>query len=178
MNLYFKFIYLLMKRMIRKKKQEITDVCITKFRVDLLDIDLNFHMNNGRYFSIMDLGRFDLMLKTNNFFRFFRNGYYPIVLSESMIFKSSLAPFSQYQVHTKVACWDEKFFYFTQKFVQEEQITSSGSVRICFKQRGRKGIVPTKELIRFFGVESSQNDFSSLAQKHIELDTTLLPREK
>lgn len=151
--------------------------CETKFRVSIFDLDLNFHMNNGRYFSIMDLGRLDLMLKTKNFFRVFLKGYYPLVLSESMNFRKSLGLFQKYSVITKVDSWDKKFFYFTQDFIVQNKTCSTSSVRVCFKQRGRKGIVPTQELLEFFKVNMTQKDISKLALKHIDLDNSLNPRD-
>lgn len=176
MNLYFKFLTLLCRRFFWSKKQSITDTCITYFRVTPFDLDLNFHMNNGRFFSVMDLGRFDLMLKTKSFFSILSKGYYPLVLSETMIFKKSLGLFVKYAVHTKAECWDEKFFYFTQKFFVGRELYTSSSVRICFKQRGRRGIVPTQEIRDILKVKDTDNDLSALALKHIELDSTLIPR--
>lgn len=176
MNLYFKFIVLLFKRISWNKKQKITDACYTKFRVGLLDLDLNFHMNNGRYFSVMDLGRFDLILKNGNLLKLFRNGYYPLILSESMVFKRSLNYFNSYQLETQVVSWDEKFFYITQKFLKDGELVSSGHVRACFKKRGRKGIVPIKEIFDFVGEEYSSQDLNSLAAKQIEIDSILFPR--
>ena len=34
------------------------------FRVSPGDIDVNRHMNNGRYLTIMDLGRIDVLIRT------------------------------------------------------------------------------------------------------------------
>jgi len=41
-----------------------TDVGRMTFRVVPTDLDVLGHMNNGVYFSLMDLGRIDLMIRT------------------------------------------------------------------------------------------------------------------
>lgn len=177
MNLYFKFAFLILKRIFLKRRQGLTDSCVSKFRVSFLDLDLNFHMNNGRYFSVMDLGRFDMMIRTGHFFRLFKSGYFPVVLSESMIFKKSLGLWKAYEVHTKVDGWDKDFFYMTQQFVVAGKVVSSGHVRACFIKRGRKGIVGTSEMFEFIGETHPEIHMTDLAKKHIEMDKTLLPRK-
>ena len=177
MNLYFRFIFLVLSRVLFSKRQEISDTCVTKFRVSLFDLDLNFHMNNGRFFTIMDLGRFDLLLGTGFFFKLIRHGYYPVVLSESAVFRRSLTLFQKFSVETSIDSIDHKFFYMTQKFVHEDRLVASTNVRVCFKNWGRKGVVPPEELYEFFGVPYEHKELSPLAQKQIELDDALAPRQ-
>lgn len=177
MNLFFKFFILIIKRFFDNSEFSIEEACVTKLRVDLFDIDFNLHMNNGRYLSVMDLGRLDLILRTKKFLTLFKRGYFPVVLSESIIFKKSLAPFQRYELHTKITSWDDKFFYFTQTFMDKEEIAAVASVRACFKQRKRKGIVPTKEIIAFFDIENHKDELTELAEKQKEIDLLLLPRD-
>ena len=178
MNLYFKFIALIVKRLFIKKPQGLTENCVSSFRVSIWDLDLNFHMNNGRFFSVMDLGRFDLLFRTGTFFKLFKNGYYPVVLSESMVFKKSLGYFQKYEVHTCLEAWDKDFFYITQKFYRNSEIVASGNIRGCFKKRGKKGLVKIKDLFEFVGEEHHDKELTPIAQKQIALDNTLLPRKK
>ena len=155
-----------------------TDVCVSKFRVSFFDLDLNFHMNNGRFFTVMDLGRFDLLMRAGHFVSMFSAGYYPVVLSESMIFKKSLNLWQAYELHTHIDSWDKDFFYMTQKFVRDGKVVASANVRACFKQRGRKGIVPVKEVFEFVGEEHYNKELSQIASRQIEMDNALLPRNK
>lgn len=178
MNLYFKFLVLLLKRLFFRKEQKITDTCESVFRVGFWDLDLNFHMNNGKFLSVMDLGRFDLLLQTGYFYKIFRQGYYPVVFSESIVFKRSLNYLSKYQVRTKVESWDEQFFYITQRFFYQDKEVASANVRACFKRRGLKGLVKTKTLFSVMGEEFADTQMSELSKKQLELDALLLPRAK
>ena len=177
MNLYWKLLGLILARALWPKSQEFTDPCVSNFRVGFWDLDLNFHMNNGRFLSVMDLGRLDMLMRTGNLGKLFKKGYYPVILSESIIFKKSLSYFNRYQLHTAVESWDRDFFYISQKFVKNEEISASANVRACFKKRGRKGIVPVTEIFSFLGEPHEEQNLGPIVQKQIELDNLLLPRK-
>ena len=63
MNLWFRSLIVLFTVFFRRSLDPL-DESVLKFRVWPTDLDVNFHMNNGRYLTIMDLGRVDLMLRT------------------------------------------------------------------------------------------------------------------
>lgn len=63
MNLLFRFIGLLLFSKARGPLKGL-DECVTPFLVMPMDLDVLMHMNNGKYFSLMDLGRVDLMIRT------------------------------------------------------------------------------------------------------------------
>jgi acyl-CoA thioesterase FadM len=82
--------------------------CISTFRVWPNDLDVLLHMNNGRYFSILDLARVDLMARSGLWAKLKLAGWYPVVVHESMTFRRSLKVFDRYTVRTTVIGWDEK----------------------------------------------------------------------
>ncbi|TBR42003.1 thioesterase [Marinomonas agarivorans] len=177
MNLYFRFFLLLLKRLIVRQPASLFGQCRTSFRVNLLDLDFNMHMNNGRYFAIMDLGRFDLMLKSKTFWEVTKKGYYPVVSSQSIRFKKSLDPFQRFDVITQIDAWDEKDTYINQKFVRNGIVYAEAVVKARFLQRGRKGSVPMSEILALLNIPEPEHPMNELTtqQKHIE---TLLVTEK
>ena len=66
MNLYLR-LFILLIRALFKPRMATLDTSVLHFHVLPNDLDLHRHMNNGRYLSIMDLGRADLMLRTGIF---------------------------------------------------------------------------------------------------------------
>lgn len=170
MNLYFRFIALILKRLVVKNPIDPFSHCTSKCRVNLLDLDFNMHMNNGRYLSIMDLGRFDLMLKSKIFWKIFKQGYYPVVSSQSIRFKKSLGFFMSFDLVTLIESWDERNLYIHQQFIKNDVIYAEGYVKTRFRQRGRKESVPTKEIFELLGVQYQNDKVSELAkvQKNIE----------
>ncbi|HXV22896.1 MAG TPA: acyl-CoA thioesterase [Alphaproteobacteria bacterium] len=85
-------------------------------RVWPTDLDLNLHMNNGRYFTVMDLGRIDLMIRTGVAAWMWRRKWTPVVGSETIRFKRALKPFQRYRLKTRVLCWDERWVFLEQRF--------------------------------------------------------------
>lgn len=174
MNLYVRLVWLLLKRFFVSKPIGIFEVCKTEFRVNPLDLDVNFHMNNGRYLSIMDLGRVDLMIRAGVFMKLVKNGYYPVVVSESIRFKKSLEPFEKFEMSTQTESWDEKNFFMQQKFIRKGEVVAEGYIKARFKQRGRKGSVPTAEIFKIAGHPYEGAKLSEIAKAQNAIDEVLV----
>jgi len=143
-----------------------------------MDLDLNLHMNNGRYLSVMDLGRFDLMLRAGVFYKMIQGGYLPIVKSESISFEKSLTLWQNYNLETQLKAWDEKFFYMTQNFEINGKLVAAAHVRVCFKKRGVRGITPVSELFEFIGADMASVKMTDLAQLHQSQDDLLISQAR
>jgi len=110
-----------------------TDVA---FRVWVNDIDPLLHMNNGRYLTLMDLGRADAILR-NGIRRALRaHGWYSVVASETIRFRQSLDSFARYEMRTRLLGWDERSFFFRQAFVRGGREYASALVRIRILKKG------------------------------------------
>ncbi|MEI7974096.1 MAG: thioesterase family protein [Bdellovibrio sp.] len=174
MNLFFRFFFLLMRRFFERSQQSLLDVCSTSFRVGFLDLDINAHMNNGRYLSLMDLGRVDLMLKTGFFWPLILNGFFPVVLSESIVFRRSLGVWQKFEIQTEVIGWDEKDFFIVQRFICRGQTYATGHIRGRFLKRGQRFSVPTLDLFRFLKLPWSELRSSDLGQLQKSIDEKLM----
>lgn len=152
MNLYFRFILLLLKRIYIFKKISPLDSCETNFWVNPFDLDINLHMNNGRYLSIMDLGRIDLLLKAKCFWSLMFQGYYPVVASEGIRFKRSLQPFQFFKIRTQIDCWTDKDFFIKQEFIQGGSVVAEAYLKGRFLHRIR-GSITSAELFKLIGLE-------------------------
>lgn len=170
MNLYFRFVFLLLKRIFVFHRVDLFAPCATQFWVNPADLDMNLHMNNGRYLSVMDLGRIDLMLRAGVLKKFFKNGYYPVVASESIRFRKSLEPFQTFTLVTQIESWNDVDFFLTQRFMAKGKVVAEGYIRGRFKQRGRKGSVPTAEVFHIAGHGYDGPKLSPLAQAQVQVD--------
>ncbi len=146
MNLIFRFLWLCLKRLCKSAPISLYDPCETHFWVNPLDLDINLHMNNGRYLSIMDLGRMDLMFRSKMFAPLFRRGYYPVVVSQSIRFRRSLELGQTFRVVSQLDSWTTSDFYIRQIFWRGEELIAEGFIKGRFRQRGRKGSVSTEEV--------------------------------
>ena len=66
MNLYLRLLLMSLRARAGRggRPLSIWDTAVTAFRVAPTDLDVLGHMNNGRYASLFDLGRFDLLVRT------------------------------------------------------------------------------------------------------------------
>lgn len=111
------------------------------FRVWLNDLDVFGHMNNGRYQSVMDLGRMDLIYRSGLGKAADKNKWLPLVAAVNMTYKKSLNLGQGYRLITRIVAWDAKWFYVDQRFEIKGQLIARGLVKGLF--RGPEGnVVP------------------------------------
>lgn len=123
---------------------------VLRFRVWPNDLDVNIHMNNGRFLSVMDLGRFDLTFRTGLGKAMLRNRWMPLVGGVTIRYRRSLDPFEAYELHTRLLGWDAKWFYLEQRFLKRGgDLAAEGVVRALF--RGKGGNVATAEVLEQMG---------------------------
>jgi acyl-CoA thioesterase FadM len=113
------------------------------------DIDTNLHLNNGRYLTLMDLGRWDLSIRTGLVPLVLKNKWQPLAGGVAIRYRRPLPPFKAYDLTTRLMCWDHKWFYMEQCFVQDGRAKSRALVRILFK--GKNGNVPPAEIGQALG---------------------------
>lgn len=92
MNLIFRLIRVLLASFWRAPLA-LFDESVVRFRVWPNDLDFNLHMSNGRYLSLMDLGRFDLMACQGLARLMLRNRWQPVVAAQTMVYRRALKPF-------------------------------------------------------------------------------------
>lgn len=119
------------------------------------DLDLNRHMNNGKYLSIMDVGRVDLMVRTGLWRILRQRGWYPVVVSETISFRKSLKPWQSFVIESRAIGFDEQAVYVEQRFVASErggaeELYARAYVRARILKRSG-GVVSIPDLIEAFG---------------------------
>jgi acyl-CoA thioesterase FadM len=143
MNLYLRLLYTIIVSW--RRGGQLGEEQVLRFRTWPHDLDLNFHMNNGRYLTLMDLGRVQLMLRLGFGGKILRSGWMPVIGSVHMRYRRSLAPFRAFELRTRILAWDEKWFYLEQRFFDREDLLATGLVKGLFRRKG--GTVPTAELL-------------------------------
>ncbi len=117
MNLYFRLIYMLIASFFKEKLPSALSTGSLYFHVLPTDLDLNGHMNNGRYLTIMDIGRMDFVLRVKLAGYVIKNGYIPVLSSAKMRYRIPLMPFEEYELQTRILCWDDKWVFMEQRFI-------------------------------------------------------------
>jgi acyl-CoA thioesterase FadM len=118
---------------------------VVSFRVWPGDLDQNRHLNNGRYLTMMDLGRFDLVSRTGLMGHLVRNRWYPVVTGATIRFRRALDAFQCYQLRTRIIAWDETGFFLEQRFERDGNIHAIAVIKGVFL--GREGKVGTQRIV-------------------------------
>jgi acyl-CoA thioesterase FadM len=149
MNLLFRLLGIIIESFFRRKLHPLSE-SVLHLRVLPNDLDLNIHMNNGRYLSLMDLGRLDLLIRTDLAKALVRHRWQPLVGAVNVRYKMSLLPFQKYKLKTKVVGWDEKWFYIEQRFERRNRTIAVGLVKALF--RGDHRNISPQETLRLINV--------------------------
>jgi len=151
MNLYLRLIKVFLFSFFTRGSVDILSETTLHFRVWPNDLDPFMHMNNGRYLTVMDLGRVHFMLRTGMFFDITRRGWRPLLGSAEIQYIRQLDPFTKYELITKIKCWDRKWVYLEQRFVADGKTAAIGLVRGLF--RGKNGNIPTSTIMEMTGIK-------------------------
>jgi acyl-CoA thioesterase FadM len=139
----------------RASKLHIHEVGRAPFHVLPTDLDVLGHMNNGVYFSIMDLGRMDLMIRAGAWAKLSQNGFYPVASNETITFRKSLRPWQRFVLETRIVGYDDRAVFVEQRFVVNGELYARGFMRGRFLKRSG-GTVSMAELSDAIGVDTSE----------------------
>lgn len=134
MNLYLRLIRVLLGGWIQAGTHY-ADTTMSRFRVWLHDLDAFGHMNNGRYLQIMDVARTHWMVRTGVLGAIRRNRWAPLLGGGFIRYRHSLKMFQSYRVHTRLLCWDERWFFLEHVFAdRDDRLVAIGITRAALRR--------------------------------------------
>jgi acyl-CoA thioesterase FadM len=134
MNLFLRLIWVILTWRSRGRVGAL-EASRVSFRVMPHDLDVLRHMNNGRFLSILDLGRVDAMLRSGLAAKLREHGWYPVVAAETILFRKSLTLFQKFDVETQVLGWDSKAFFIGQRFLRDGKVVAQAAIRARFLKK-------------------------------------------
>lgn len=93
------------------------------------DIDILRHMNNGRYLSLFDLGRWDLLVRTGIWDAMNSHGWYAVVSSETITFRKSLQLWQRFVIESRMLGHDDRAVYMEHRAVVAGEVYARAIVR-------------------------------------------------
>jgi acyl-CoA thioesterase FadM len=134
-NLYLR-LFLLLFRLIGLPRKGLLEESRVAFRVLPNDCDINFHMNNGRYLTFMDLGRVHLVTQVGLMPVIIRKRWRAALAAAEVNFIRPLAPFQKFDLVTRIVTWDEKYCYMEQRFESGGALCAHAFVKGLFLDAG------------------------------------------
>ena len=124
---------------------DVLDESRISLRVLPNDVDYNLHLNNGRFLTIMDLGRTDWGMRARAWPRWMKLGWKPLAGSVTIRFDRSIEAMAGYELRSRIVCWDHKWTYFQQEFWNGEQRAAVAYVKVVLKH-GRRTVPPARAM--------------------------------
>lgn len=110
------------------------------------DIDINFHMNNGRYLTICDLTRVDMFIRTGLARTMVNEKWMPVISEHTMKYKKPLKLFKKYEIKMEVAGWDDRAFQMLHTFLVGDRVVAEGTSLGLIVSK--TGVVPPMEVMK------------------------------
>jgi len=154
------------------------DVSRLTFRVWFHDLDPFGHMNNGRYLTIMDLGRTDLMVRSGLARAAYRHQWTPIASAIVIRYRREMRLFQKFRLVTRIVWWDEKQSVIEQLFVldggkHDGHIAAQAMFKGGLYDRAARQFVPVARLMDEVGFKSESPPMSEAVAAYLKTDAEM-----
>jgi acyl-CoA thioesterase FadM len=160
MNLWLRLLHLLATAFLRPRLDPVREVSRLNFRVWPHDLDTSLHLNNGRYWTLMDLGRADLMIRSGLWRTILREGWVPVVSAAKIRFRRELRLFQPFRLETRILTWADAYVVMEHRMIARSRdgadiLSAVALVRAGFYQRTARRFVPVEEMLASVGLQAS-----------------------
>jgi acyl-CoA thioesterase FadM len=149
-NLIFRM-YLTIFLANRASKIRVLDISRVFMRVMPTDLDIQMHMNNGRYLSIMDLGRINMMVRIGFWAIARHNGWFPLVGSVKVDYRRSLTLFQRFEMTSQIVGWDDRWIFVEQHLLSGDKLCARAIFKTMIRSKG--GLVTPTEVMAATGLK-------------------------
>lgn len=129
MNLWLRLLLVFLADTVWRPRLRLLDAGRLPLRVLPTDLDLLGHMTNARFFSVLDLGRLDLLFRSGLLGLVIRKRWAPVVAGCDVRFRRALRPFERFWVESRLAGWDDRWLYLEQTIHCRRGVAASAMVR-------------------------------------------------
>jgi acyl-CoA thioesterase FadM len=178
MNLWFRLMWVLLTARRRGRLSLPGETSMLSFRVWLHDLDPSIHMNNGRYLTLMDLGRLDVLVRSGLWRLVLHNRWTPIASAITIRFQRELRPFQKFRLETRLLCWDSTLVVMEQTFIIDGgPRDGQAAARALFKgglyDRKEKKFVEIARLMSLLGVSEISPPATPEVEAFLQADNQL-----
>ena len=144
MNLYFRLLWVMLIARCRNviTEDDMSNEITTTIMPN--DLDLNLHVNNGRYMTLCDFNRVDLFVRSGLAAIMVRHKLAPIVAQHTMTYIKPLRVFNRIRITMNITHRDEKYFYATHTFYRGGQTVAEGTSRSLVVSRKDGRLTPAQ----------------------------------
>ncbi|MEM7438797.1 MAG: thioesterase family protein [Pseudomonadota bacterium] len=172
MNLYLRLIWALFRTRFMPSLS-IDDTLERTFRVWPNDLDINVHMNNGRYLTMLDLLLVEYFARIGFLRVLMQNNWRPMSGGACITYRRGLKPFQKYRIRYSWAGSNE--FWNVMKF---EFLTMDGELCATGFMKGAavgsRGLVPNAKSFEKLGVTQMNRDLPEAARLWLQAEEAMM----
>jgi len=131
--------------MFAKPEVDLLSTTRISLRVWPNDLDVNLHVNNGRYLALADIGRIHWFARTGLLKIARQHNAWPVIGDAVAKFRHDLRAFQAFEIHTRLIGWDRKWGFLEHRFVRYDRVVGVVAIRGVF--RGPAGPVDPEILL-------------------------------
>jgi acyl-CoA thioesterase FadM len=155
-NLYLRLLWTWLRALF-KPPIHFGDTIELRLRVWPNDLDVNGHMNNGRYMTVTDLAVIEYFARAGVLKVLLAKGWRPVLGGAMISFRRSLKPWTAYTLRFQTLCWDERWNYMRFEFVQAGQTMAIGHAKGAII--GKQGFIGRSDRFGAIGVRAESPSF-------------------
>lgn len=114
------------------------------FWVTPFDLDIYLHLNNAFYLKYMDMGRWDLILRSGVVKHLVRARIQPVVVNIEIDYRRSLNLGNYFVLKTEFDSHTEKVLKFRQKFYRGSELMAEATASVVFLKHGK--VIPVSQV--------------------------------
>ena len=149
---FYRYTKSIVKAVVAQKKGDtvdFTDTAEMQFRCSLTVIDNFFEMNNGRVFTLYDLGRTDFAVRSGLGQALLKHRWGLVVAGSTIQYRKRIRAFDLVTIKTRIAAVDERWIYVEQSMWVKGKPCSSALLRTGVTKGGR--VIETQKVLDAMG---------------------------
>jgi acyl-CoA thioesterase FadM len=151
MNLYLRLLWTLL-RCWRMPRIQAGDSIVRQLRVLPNDLDINGHMNNGRYLTVVDLMLIEYFVRSGFARVMLREGWKPMSGGSFISYRRGLKPFQNYDLRFRLDACDGHWNYMRFEFASAGKLCAAGYMKGAAVSGA--GLVPNAVSYEKMGLDS------------------------
>jgi len=144
------------------------DESILKLRAGVTDIDMFLELNNARYFTYMELGRWDFSYRVGFVSLMKERKWGVVVGGASVRFRRRIPFLSKFDLTTKLICHDGRWFYLLQETHRDGKICSSALLKMGVTSKA--GLIPAPDVTKALDKEDWNPNFPEWVNAWIDAE--------
>ncbi|MGW3964217.1 acyl-CoA thioesterase [Amycolatopsis sp. NPDC005003] len=170
MNLWLRLLLVFIRARSAGRTEPLAPHTIT-LRMLPTDLDLNGHVNNGRYLSMLDLGRTDVVVRSRLFENARRHHLNAAVAGAAIRYRRPLSAGQRIRLRTRLVGWDDRSFYVAHRITARGNVASLALVRL--RVSGPAGPVSTAEATPLLGLPAQSPPLPEAVAAWARVETSL-----